>query len=152
AINLQDAISRAVRFNLDVQSAQLTPAITEAQVVIAEAAFDWTLFADFNASDIDQPNPVTLINGIPVASPVTKASNIGYDTGVRKRLTSGGELTISQGLQVNNNRSPDLTLQPDPARLANLDITLGQPLLRGFGADTNLAEVHLAQNFERDAI
>lgn len=152
AINLKDAVSRALRRNLAVQSAQLTPAITEAQIVIAEAAFDWTLFASGSASSLDEPQPVSVINGVLVGSSVNKRQVYAYQTGVRRALTSGGELTISQGLTNTDNQSPGVFVAPDPSRAASLDVTLGQPLLRNFGSDVNLSEVRLAQNAERDAI
>lgn len=152
AINLQDAVTRAVRHNLNVQTATLGPAISEAQVVAAEAAFDWSVFGGVDLSRIDQPSVVPAINGVPIGSSINRRNAYGFDTGIRRRLESGGRLDISQRLEITDNQSPNVSLSPDPARLASLDITLGQPLLRGFGSDVNLAEVHLARNLERDAI
>ncbi len=152
AITLRDAISRGVRYNLRVQAARVTPAITEAQVVAAEAAFDWVLFASANASRIDQPSAVPVINNLPVGSAVNKRQNYAFETGVRKPLTTGGTLQITTGFGVSNNQNPNIQLFPDPARAASLDILFAQPLLRNFGSETAEAQIYLAQNLERDAI
>lgn len=152
AISLRDAITRAVRNNLDIQSARLSPAITEQQLLAAEAAFDWVLFASGSINTIDSPSRVPVINGVPVGSAINKSVATGFETGVRKQLTSGALLTVRTGLDIQNNMSPGVELFPDPGRIATLDLLLEQPLLRNFGADANLAEVRLARNLERDAI
>ncbi len=152
AINLRDAITRAVDNNLSVQFARLEPAISEAQIVAADAAFDWTLFASSTFSRLDQPSIVPVVNGVPVGSNTNENQTFAFETGVRKPLTTGGTLEIVQTLDITNNRSEGIDLFPDPARRASLDITLGQPLLRGFGSDVALAQVRLAENLERDAI
>jgi len=151
-ISLQDAISRAVRNNLQVQAASVTPAITEQQIVAAEAAFDWVFFASGDVSTTDRPTTVPVVDGIPVGSAINQSRTYAYETGLRKPLTTGGTLSITQGLTVSNNQSPGIEFFPDPSRNATLQFTLDQPLLRDFGTDVNLTEVRLAQNAERDAI
>jgi len=152
ALNLRDAMTRAVNNNLTVQFARLEPAISEAQIVAADAAFDWTLFASTSISRTDQPNRVPVVNGVPVGSSVNESQAFGFETGIRKALTTGGSLEIATTFDINNNRATGIELFPDPSRSASLDITLGQPLLRGFGSDVALAQVRLAENLERDSI
>ncbi len=151
-ISLEQAVGRAVQNNLDLQIAYLAPSITEAQIVAAEAAFDWVLSAGFEANWVDQPNVVPVVQGIPVGSAVNERQIYQFNTGVSSRLVSGGQVSIDTGLEINNNEGGGTDFFPDPARRTNLTFGLNQPLLRGFGSDVNLAEVRLAQNAERAAI
>ncbi len=150
-IDLRQAVQRAVRQNLDVQIARLDPAITESQVVAARAAFDWVFFSTFEWSLVDEPQIVPVI-GVPLGTPASQNQTAGYTTGIRKRLTSGGGLSISQGYTYRDDSSPFTMFFPDPAQQAFLDLTLTQPLLRGFGSDVALAEVRLSENAERSAV
>ncbi|MBL0922042.1 MAG: TolC family protein [Phycisphaerales bacterium] len=151
-LSLEAAIGAAIENNLDVQAARLAPAISGARVIAAEAAFDWVFFGGVDWSSLDQPRVVPAINGIPVGSAVNRGQSVGFDTGVRRRLSSGGAFSVSQGLTDSDNETPGLTTFPDPANTTYLDVGLAQPLLRGFGSDVNLAEIRLARNAERDSI
>ncbi len=152
AVSLEAAVAAALRNNLNVQAARFGPAITGAQVVAAQAAFDWIFFGSVDWSNLDQTRIVPAVNGVPVGSFVNRSQSVAYDTGVRRRLTSGGTFAVSQGLAYSDNDTPGLTNFPDPANSAFLEIGLDQPLLRGFGSDVNLAEIRLARNAERDSI
>src|SRR5215831_812940 len=58
-ISLERAIRSAATNNLQVQFARLQPAIAESQVVAAQGAFDFTLFNNFEWSNIDEPRTTT---------------------------------------------------------------------------------------------
>ncbi len=150
-IDLRQAVQRAVRQNLDVQIARLDPAISEAQVVAARAAFDWVFFSTFEWSSVDEPQLVPVL-GVPLGTNANQAQSVGYTTGIRKRLTSGGGVSINHGYTYSDDSSPASTLSPDPSQRTFVDLTLNQPLLRGFGSDVALAEVRLAENVERSSI
>ncbi len=151
-ISLEASIAAAVRNNLDLQIAQFSPAISSARVVAAEAAFDWVFFGGVDWGNLDQPRVVPAINGVPVGSAVNQNQSVGFDTGVRRRLSSGGLFSVTQGLRYSDNTTPGLDTFPDPADSAYLELGLEQPLLRGFGSDVNLSQIRLAQNAERDAV
>jgi outer membrane protein TolC len=89
---------------------------------------------------------------VPVGVDSSQSQSVGYETGIRKRLTSGGTLSLSQGQTYTDDRTTGTVLSPDPAQSTFLDISLDQPLLRGFGSDVALAEVRLTENIERRAI
>jgi len=152
ALSLERAVQMAVANNLDAQVASIQPAITAAQTIAAEAAFDWTLFASFNYSRTEQESPIPVIQGVPIGSAINRNQTFAYATGLRRAMASGGTLTISQGLDVFNNKSPGVQRFPDPTRTASLDITLAQPILRNFGADVNRAQIRLSRNAERNAV
>lgn len=151
-IDLQQAVQRSAKQTLDVQVARFDPAIGEAQVVAARAAFDWVFFTNVDWNATDAPQTVPFVGGVPVGSAARQAQSVGYETGIRKPLTSGGALSISQGQTYSDDSSPGIALSPDPAQSTFLDVSLSQPLLRGFGSDVALAEVRLSENVERRAI
>lgn len=151
-INLQTAISQAVANNLRAQRARLTPAITEAEVVAAEAAFDAILFANSSFSETDQPTPIPVIAGIPLGTGVSGNRSWAFGTGVRKPLETGGEVSVSTEAVRSSNTTPGLDLLPNPAWTSAVRVGVTQPLLRGFGSDVNLAQVRLARNVDRAAV
>lgn len=151
-IDLQQSVMRSARQNLDVQRSRFDPAITEAQTIAARAAFDWTFFGGVDWTSTDAPQVQPFIGVTPVGVGVRQNQSIGYETGIRKRLTSGGSFSISQGQTYRDNTTPGASFAPDPSETVFLDIAATQPLLRGAGSDVALAEIRLAENTERRAI
>src|SRR5690606_15774467 len=147
-IDLQQAVARAVSHNLAAQSARLEPAISEAQVVAAEAAFDWVFFADGRWTSVDQPQTTPIIGGVPVGVGSNEAQSIGYTTGIRKRTTSGGLFSLAHSYTYTDVKTSSAAFFPDPAQAVGLTLDIQQPLLRGAGSDFALAEVRLARNAE----
>lgn len=150
-VSLQQAVAAAVKNNLDVQIARVDPAVAQAQVVAAEAAFDWLFFANLNWANTDEPGRVPIVNGLPVGAGASGAQSVAYTTGLRKPLTSGGAFQASQG-QTYTDATTGANFDPDPGNAAFVSLRFEQPLLRGFGSDVNLADVRLTRNLERAAI
>lgn len=151
-VDLAQALTKAVRQNLDVERARLDPAIREADAVAADAAFDWVFFADLQWNAEDEPRVTPVFGGTQVGAAASQSQSVGYSTGIRKRLTSGGTLEISQGQDYQDQQTPNSSFSPDPSNLARLSLTYTQPLLRGFGSEVALAEVRLTRNAERRAV
>ena len=151
-LTLQMAIEASVRNNLAIQIAELQPAINEADVVAAEAAFDAVFFSSFDLTRTDQPSTVPVINGIPIGTPFQASETYRWETGFRRTSTSGTTASVSSDLTRFRNNAPGLSLSPDPAYTAALRFGLTQPLLRGFGSDANLATVRINRNAERRSI
>ena len=150
-IALARAAELALAGDTDARAARLDPPITRAQLVQAEAAFDWVLFAEVSRGVTDQEQPVPIVGMTPVGTGLNRSDEISGLTGLRKRLTTNGTLELSAGLDVFNNATPGFSRSPDPARTASLDLLFTQPLLREFGPDVALAEVRLAENANQDA-
>ena len=149
-MSLRSAVVAAVRNNLDVQTAQLEKAITDADVVRAEAAFDWVLGAGAGYQRVDQPTVGILFPGSTetVIPNVTNQRNWSFNAGIGRQLETGGSLSLTAASsRVNNVDSALYT--PDPAWQSAVNLGLTQPLLRGFGSDVALAQVRLAQNRDR---
>ena len=152
AIGLQRVIRGAVEHNLAVEEARLAPAIAEADVVRAEAAFDWVFFSNTVWNDLDQPGPGPGFLNLDAV--VNSQQTVTQTTGVRRPLTTGGRLSLEQELRYVDERQSQFGVLPFPNPSSTLTYRLGieQPLLRGFGSDVTLAEVRLNRNAERRSI
>lgn len=151
-ISLRESIAAALSGNLRAASARLLPAINDERVTVAESVFDWVFFGDVAWSALDQPARVPVINGVVIGQGEFQENAVGYSTGLRKDFTSGGRLTVLQGQTYRDSRSSGTQLFPDPSNEAVVDLGFDQPLLRGFGEDANLAEVHISRNLSDDAL
>lgn len=146
-ISLRKAIEFAVRNNLDVQQAQLLPAVSQTIVTQAEAIFDAVYFATFDFSNLDTPGApgVGLIAG---GDRRTRTHSLA--TGIRKPLTTGGVLTLQTQFDITDNKPR--TSAFDPVYTSNVFLGLDQPLLRGFGDDVATAPIELAVNTRRSSM
>ncbi|MBK7403967.1 MAG: TolC family protein [Phycisphaerales bacterium] len=148
-VSLERAVHAAVQNNLELQFARLAPAISEADVVSAEAAFDWVFFNNFNWTDRDQESPTTSLG---ITNGRDQRQVVNNATGIRRPLESGSRFSVQQELIYTDFETRGLTYSPDPATQAALTLQFDQPLLRNFGSDVALAQVRLNRNAERDAV
>lgn len=147
-INLERAIRSAMDRNSQLQFDRLRPAISEAQLVAAEAAFDWNFFVNGQFQSIDRPSTSTTF--FSTAADVFDQADLS--TGVSRQLTSGGSLTIDTSWSWSDNDTPGLTVVPNPANTVTVGAQLTQPLLRGGGSDFALSTIRLSENAERDEV
>jgi outer membrane protein len=149
-LSLREAIESAVANNLGVQVARIDEAISSAEVVRAEAIFDAVLFAGTGFGVIDEPGQQVSVPGGVVVSPGgSDARTFQFETGLSQFLPSGGTVEVSTGTQRFDNRQTAVTFTPNPEWDANLELSIAQPLLRGFGSDVNTARIALARNEDR---
>ena len=151
-LSLQQAVRKVVANNLDVQLAQLAPAISQAQVAAAEAVFDAVFFTEFNYANVDQPRPASIVNGFTVGTNSTVQNTVDLSTCIRKPLETGGRLEVSSGFDYVNNKTPNFAQTPDPAWTSNITLGLSQPLLRNFGTYVNRSQIMLSRNAHRNDI
>lgn len=143
----------AVHHNLDAKVARLLPVIRQTQVEEEEAAFDPAVFAETSFSEVDRPQQASALNGVPVGSDQQVQDNAALEAGIRKRLETGTEVSLSSAARHINDKSPRLEYTPDPAWTSDAGLSVRQPLLRGLGRDVNRARIELAETTqERDAI
>jgi len=152
AIGLRHAVQTAIENNLQAQFARLSPAVAEAQIVSAEAAFDWTLFANTQFSRTDEPQQARSAGGFPIGVTATNRDSTTVQTGFRRSLRTGGSLTLQQEFVHSDDNSPQTVLLPDPATQVSLTLQFDQPLLRNFGTDASMAQVYINRNAERNAV
>ncbi len=147
-MTLQQAIQLAAQNNLDVQIARIQPAINQAAIDQAEAAFDAVFFTNLDFQKLDTPQPATTPGFGQFGS--VRSDERTLTTGIRKNLTSGGDMTISTEL-ARRRRDPSF-FNVKTFYDANILMTLNQPLLRGFGADVARAQILINANARREAI
>lgn len=153
SLSLEDAIRMTVSNNLEVQFARLEPAVREARVTQAEAAFDWVFFSNLEYSDSTQPQPQRqTADGVTLGQRVLEQRSVTSTTGLRRPLETGGSFQIQQELQWSDDRSDEFNVVPNPARQVGVSLQIDQPLLRGFGSETALSEIRIARNAERAAV
>ncbi|MCB9844732.1 MAG: TolC family protein [Phycisphaeraceae bacterium] len=150
-VTLQEVVMLAARNNLQVQFAQLGPAVSQADIANALALFDWVFFSSVQAQSLKSPiQDRSSIGG--TGPDVRSSGEFNATAGVRRNLTTGGQLTLQQELNYADTTESGIVLTPNPANRATASLELTQPLLRNFGSDVSLAEVRLAVNAERDAV
>ncbi len=150
-VSLEHAVRTAVDKNLAIQFASLSPAIAESQVVQAESAFDWIFTSQLTWSNTDTISPSQQFIGSSNTG-AQQINSVNSTSGLRRALTTGGQLSIDQTLIYSDQDIPGQSLSPDPATSLGIDLTFDQPLLRNFGSDVALAQVRINRNIERDAI
>lgn len=148
AMTLRKAIQTAARNNLDVEVARIQPAINQTQITEAQAEFDAVFFSNLNFQNLDTPLPPSQA-GLAAFGSVQNDSQT-LNTGIRKNLISGGQMTISHEFS-RNHRSPSF-FNTKTWYDSNILLTLNQPLLRNFGADVRRTQIMLATNARREAV
>lgn len=151
-VSLRTAIRSAVENNIAVQFARLGPAINEAQVQSAEAAFDWTFFGTLNYSRTDSPITNTFQTGSSSAVRSNDQYNLSEQAGVRRTLIGGGRLTAQLDENLIQNNTPGLVTNPNPSQTVAFTLQWDQPLLRNAGSEVTQAQIRIARNAERTSV
>jgi outer membrane protein TolC len=136
-LSLADSLRRALANNFFIKLDGYAPAISAAQVVQAEAAFDMAFFANVNRNNTDQPTPSAL------AASATDTTIV--NGGIRKMLTTGATVTLQH--QMTRVDNPGFQFQLlNPSWAQNFIAELRQPILRNFGIDFNRAQINIRKN------
>ncbi len=152
-LTLEQTIQSAVANNLSVEIASFAPAISQSALTQAEAQFDWLFSASAQYQDSIVPQAGSGFGGS--TNFVRNASQSADGSiGVSRELSTGGTVSISNDINYTNVDSSFFGTPPipNPANASNITVGLTQPLLRGFGRDTNMAQIYLARNAERTSV
>lgn len=151
-VSLERAVQTAVRNNLAIQFARLGPAVTEAQLHAAEAAFDWTFFSNLNWNNTDTPIVSSAFAGS--TSPIfsNTAQQVFGNAGIRRTLLGGGRLTIQLDNTYTDSSTRNQNNRPDPSQQAAFTMQWDQPLLRNAGSEVTQSEIRVARNAERGSV
>lgn len=153
-VSLERSVQTAVANNLNAEFARYAPAINQATIVEAEAAFDWLLFGSANYQDSSIPQAGSGLGGGTPGIVRNNSTSWNAAAGLRRSFTTGGSLGLTHSIGSTDVDSTFFgsTPEPNPARNANFEVELNQPLLRGFGETVNTAEIRLARNAERGSV
>jgi len=137
---LDEVIFMALRAAPQIQVLNTRPQIQRAVLNEANADFDWSAFVNSTWNDINDPIGSTLTAG-GTANQFIQREWV-FESGLRKRLRSGGDLTIGQNFGTLDSNSTFLT--PDNQGNSRLVLDYRQPLLRGAGPSFNTSQIALA--------
>jgi outer membrane protein TolC len=152
AMTLQRAVQLAVEHNLEIAQARLLPGIAQTQITQAEAIFDAVAFVNVDIQDLDTPRPAT-----PTAAGffgTQQTETYSLTTGIRKTISSGGQLTFQTQVQRTEQNPSNFTADASQFSYYDANVLLGisQPLLRNFGADVTRSQIALARSARRQAV
>ncbi len=152
-MTLMQAIANAMRHNLSIQIQSYTPAISQAQIVAAEAVFDPTFESGIQYQHLNQPTPFpqTLGSFNPVG--INNEDQVNTQVGVKKLLSTGGTVSLIGSDNYQDFHST-ASLPPDinPSHTTDIAVELKQPLLRGFGEQVNNADIYIARRNQQIAL
>lgn len=146
AMTLQQAIQLAVNNNLDLRVARVQPAIDQSRLTRAEAAFDATLFANFDFQNLDTPRPPTTA----AAFGTSQTETYALTTGIRKLMTTGGQIAMQTSF-TQTDETPSL-FTVNKYFQSDITISVQQPLLRNFGAAVSKGQIEIATNAQQRSI
>lgn len=131
-LTLNDVIILGLENNRTIKNQYLERIVQRQDLIVAEDKFnpDFTPSLSINWSDISQGNSTVISNGLKLSA------------GVVIKIPTGGELNmgwVGQRQQENNSGSERDVLRQ------NLELTFKQPLLRGYGAKVNRADIEIAR-------
>jgi outer membrane protein len=146
-LSLGDALRRMLAHNYAIKIDGYAPAISTAQIVQAEAAFDMAFFANASRNNTDQPQPFLIRT--PLQQRAFENDTTIVNGGIRKLLANGATATLTQQMTRLDNPSTKYT-NFYPTWSQNFVAELRQPVLRNFGIDFNRAQINIRKN-EREA-
>jgi len=139
-LTLEGVVRRALANNYMLEMASYNPAIETTRVVEAQAAFDAVFFSNLQKRKVDQPTATELA--------ATKSDFLTWNTGVRKLLASGAE--VSTRYELGRSKQENFAFQVlNPAYQSDIVLEIRQPLLRAFGLDFNRSMIVITKNDRR---
>lgn len=134
-LTLDDAIRRALAHSHTIRVSSYNPAIEATRVVEAEAAFDATVFMNLSNNKQDRP-AVNALSG-------TQITSFDATAGIRKLMPSGMQMETGYLTQRSSNNFAFQTV--NPVWFSQFYVQFRQPLLRGFGLDTNRSQIRITK-------
>ncbi len=139
---LDEVIFMALRAAPQIQVLNTQPQIQQAALNEAQADFDWSTFVNSTWNDTNDPIGSTLTVGGSGGVNRFLQRDWVFESGLRKRLKSGGDISIGQNFGTVENNSTFLN-PPDQGN-SRLVLDYRQPLLRGAGPSFNQSQIALA--------
>lgn len=143
-LSLKDGVVKVLENNLDITIERVSPEIAEAGILAEEGAFDLSLFGSMQRQDVMTPlsaRESVSLGGLSTVDSTTYS----LETGVTGKSRYGTEYT----LEVRNDWTSETLNSFNYEYVSFTGFTITQPLLKGFGRDSNIAELKIAQK-DRD--
>ena len=134
-LTLSECIQIALANNYTIRIEAINPAVSQTDVIEAEAAFDATFFLDASYDNRDQAVATDLAAG--------QSDTRRMEAGLRQLLPSG--MQVQTSIRHSRQFVPFQFQQLNPAYDTTFVASFTQPLLRGFGLDVNRAQIEIAR-------
>lgn len=136
-LSLAECIQRTLANNYSIRIEAFTPAISQTQLVQAEAAFDSVFFLDGTSSRTDR-------KGTAIDFEQPQVDGRSYSGGIRKLLPTGMTVETSLGQTFSKAKVDEKqNTAYNPAYDTTFAVQFSQPLLRGFGLDFNRSLINI---------
>lgn len=139
-VDLNTLYQQTLAHSTQVQVFGNIPLIRATGIDEARGAFDGEVFTSTRFEDLDEPTGSILETGGP---DYFKQKEWVWESGVRKRLHTGTELSVSQ--EVSRTRNNSEFFVPDDQGDARLKLRISQPILRGAGVTYNESVIQIAK-------
>jgi outer membrane protein TolC len=136
-LTLQEATTRALERNLELAVERLNPQTFDLNIARIRAAYRPTATSQFGHRAVVQP-PTNQLNGGNIVQNDTST----YNAGMAQALPWGGG---NVAFQFNNNKqvTSNIFANFNPTFTSNFNLTITQPLLRGFLIDNNRQQLRV---------
>ena len=143
-LTLDDAIRLALSHNIDLQLQRLTEERARRDRRVADAAFDPLFRTSYTLARFRQPSVSFLDFGSTSSTiSVNAVASDNWSMGVSGILETGTQYSVTAGGSRSDN--PDSSIfSLNPRYSSSFELQVTQPLLRGFGDDSVLADVRIA--------
>lgn len=144
-LSINDSIRLVLKNSLDLLLEKQNPMSLNNDIISEKAKFDPSLSLEAKNKKNIRPSASALEAGFGAAEIVEiDENNIDLNIGLKQNLLTGGNYE----LQFNNNRFKTSTAFQilNPSFSSNLNLTITQPLLKGFGIDVSRTQIRIASN------
>lgn len=136
-LTLSECLQRSLANNYQIKIDGYAPAISTAQIVQSQAAFDLAFFANVNRDNTDQPTPSALL--------AAQTDTTVVSGGIRKLLSTGATVSLTQAMVRIDNPGFQFNIL-NPSYTQSFIAELRQPLLRNSGIDFNRSQINIRKN------
>lgn len=141
--DLVQVYARALEHSNSIKVFSDLPLIRETAVREAAGDYDWRPFAQTMFTHKDEPTTSTLTTGATGQDARLIENLLQSESGIRKKLASGGEVTLST--RTNSLESNSIYLNPNPQTGSEFVFGFVQPLGKGSGYAYNRARIKVAK-------
>jgi outer membrane protein TolC len=139
-VTLEDLYLRAIRNSTQIRVFGDLPVIRETGIREAKGAFDTNAFIRSQFDRSNDPVGNTLTTG---GANRFKQDEWAFETGLKKKVITGAEVSVSQKLgQLRNN---SIFFVPNPQSTSRMELSVIQPLLKGAGTGYNRSVIQIAR-------
>ncbi len=149
-LTLRDAVLTSVQNNPAVIAESLTPLAQQTGILEAQAQFDPIFGGEVGISRRSEPTANTLQAGLDDQDPVFRNNGGTWNFSLTKQLRTGANLGLTWDNDRANSSLPFLLL--NPTYTPELNASLSQPILRGFGLYFTSLRIRIAESATGAAI